>query len=325
MATAETIRTNGVWHFAIIKEVEETAKRFWNDLGIGPWQFFTIGGPLVRAVVRGEAAQMEVKAGVTQVGTMVIALDKCLSKPDPYEDIVKTRGGGAHHLAFLVDNLVEEEKKMNALGYDAILSGHGIGTAGDGGGSYFDTIEHMGTVIEFAQLPKEMPPPDGCFPSADGMDKRGNVPITGAVHLALAVRDAEKAARHYQEELGVGPWQIVRFGSDMKQATFKGKQISVDMKVAVAQLGPFDLVLEQPLSGPNPLQDFLDRNGQGIHHVCFAVDKLAPAAAAMKDVGYGEIFSAHGFGPNGDGEAAYFDTENALGIVIELAKVPSGM
>jgi methylmalonyl-CoA/ethylmalonyl-CoA epimerase len=325
MGTGETIKTNSVWHFAIIKDVEETAKRFWNDLGIGPWQLFTIGGPLVRAVVRGEAAQIEVKAAVTQVGNMFVALDQCLSEPDPYADIVKTRGGGAHHLAFLVDNLVEDERKMNALGYDAILSGHGIGTEGDGGGSYFDTKENMGTVIELAQIPKEMPPPDGSVPPADSMDKGGNVPIKGAVHLALAVRDAEKAARHYQEELGVGPWRIERFGSEMKRATYKGKEISVDMKVAVAQLGPFDLALEQPLSSPSPMQDFLDQNGQGIHHVCFAVDELEPAIAAMQDVGYGAIFTAQGFGPNGDGEAAYFDTQDALGVIIELAKVPSGM
>lgn len=325
MAAVEAIKTNSVWHFAIIKDVEETAKRFWNDLGIGPWQLFSIGGPQVRAFVRGQAAQMEVKAGVTQVGTMFIALDKCLTKPDPYEDIVKARGGGAHHLAFLVDNLVEEEKKMKSMGYDAILSGHGIGTEGDGGGSYFDTIENMGTVIELAQLPKEMPPPDGSVPSPDEMGTRGTVPIKGAVHLALAVRDAERAARHYQEELGVGPWRIERFGSEMKGATYKGKVVSVDMKVAVAQLGPFDLALEQPLSSPSPMQDFLERNGQGIHHVCFAVDELEPAIAAMEDVGYGAIFTARGFGPNADGEAAYFDTEDDLGIIIELAKVPSGM
>jgi len=325
MAPRETIKTNGVWHFAIIKDVEETAKRFWSHLGIGPWQLFTIGGPQVRAKVRGEQAQMEVKAGVTQVGNMFIALDKCLTRPDPYEDIVKARGGGAHHLAFLVDNLVEEERKMNALGYGAILSGHGIGTEGDGGGSYFDTIENMGTVIELSQLPKEMPPPDGSIPPPGSADKRGDVPIQGAVHLALAVRDAEKAAHHYQEELGVGPWRIERFRSDMKQATYKGKEVGVDLKVAVAQLGPFDLVLEQPLSSPNPLKDFLDQNGPGIHHVCFAVDNLEPAVAAMQDVGYGAIFSAYGFGPNRDGEAAYFDTEDALGVIIELAKVPSGI
>jgi len=325
MVPVEKIKTNSVWHFAIIKDVDETAKLFWRKLGIGPWQLLTIGGPQVRAKVRGEETQMQVRAGVTQVGNMFIALDKCLTKPDPYEDIVKARGGGAHHLAFLVDNLVEEERKMNALGYDSILSGHGIGAEGDGGGSYFDTVENMGTVIELAQVPKEMPPPDGFVPSPDEMDTGGKVPIKGSVHLALAVRDAEKAALHYQEELGVGPWRIERFGSDMKGATYMGKEVSVDMKVAVAQLGPFDLALEQPLSSPSPMQDFLDKNGQGIHHVCFAVDELDPAITAMQDAGYEAIFTARGFGPNADGEAAYFNTEESLGIIIELAKVPSGM
>jgi len=322
MSAAEKIETKGVWHFAIIKDVRETAKRFWDDLGIGPWQFLTIGGPDIRAALHGKPVDLKVSAGVAQVGSMFIALDKAITSPGPYDEIEAKRGGGAHHLAFLVDDLVKAEAQMIERGYGVILSGHGIGVNADGGGSYFDAIENMGTVIEFAQVPREMPAPDAMYPAADKLDTGGKLGIKGPVHLAIAVRDAEKAAGHYQDLLGIGPWRIETFKSD---ATYMGKAISISLKAAAINLGPFMLALEQPLSSPSPLQDFLDKNGQGIHHVCLAVDEVGPAAEKMEKMGYAKIFTASGFGPNKDGEAAYFDTEKTFGITIELAKVPTGM
>ncbi|MBI5446854.1 MAG: VOC family protein, partial [Deltaproteobacteria bacterium] len=204
----EQIETKGAWHIAIIKDVEETVRRYWHDLGIGPWQLVTFGGPKIRAKVYGTPVQLVVKAAITQVGSLTIGIDQALMEPSPYQEIVAKRGGGAHHLAFLVDDLERAERQMERLGYGVILSGHGLGRDGDGGGSYFDTVETMGTVIEFAQLPREMPPMEGTYPPAGSPPERGIPGLGGAVHVAIAVRDAEKAARHYQEELGVGPWQV---------------------------------------------------------------------------------------------------------------------
>ena len=84
------------------------------------------------------------------------------------------------------------------------------------------------------------------------------------------------------------------------------------------------VALEQPLSGLSPLQDFLDRNGQGIQRVCLAVDPLDQAVEEMQRLGYEELGAVYGFGPKGDGEARCFDTEKNLGIMIELEKASAG-
>lgn len=325
MPAQAKVDIKGAFHIAIIKDVDQTMARFWKDLGIGPWQQMTIG-PLKTSLLYGKPApSFAVKAAATQVGFLMLAIDQPLTKPHPYEDIVNKRGGGAHHLAFVVEQMEQATEQMRRLGYTEILAGTGIGPYGDGAGSYFDTVENMGTVIELAKLPREMPATEKVYPAPDEVVGTSNLKIRGAVHVAIAVRDAEKAARHYQEELGIGPWKIFTFGSDdVNAATYLGKKVPLKLKAAYIEIGPFVLVLEQPLTSPSPLQDFLDKNGQGIHHLCLAVDALAPAAEEMRRLGYEETFSAYGFGPNKDGESAYFDTENALGIVIELAKVPTG-
>lgn len=330
MPTPAKIDIKGAFHIAIAKDVDPTIERFWKDLGIGPWQVMTIGGgPQANTSVYGKPVPFVVKAAVTQVGFLMLGIDQALTEPSPYEEIVRKRGGGAHHLAFIVEKMEPAREQMAHLGYTEILAGTGIGRSGDGAGSYFDTIENMGTVIELATLPREMPATESVYPPPDEVVGTSNLKILGAVHVCVAVRDVEKAARHYEEELGIGPWEFITWGPDMKQGDYKGtylgKEVSLALKVAVIKIGSFVLVLEQPLSSPSPLQDFLDRNGQGIHHVCLAVDELGPAIQEMRRLGYEETLTVYGFGPNGDGEAAYFNTENVFGIVIELAKVPTGM
>ena len=110
----------------------------------------------------------------------------------------------------------------------------------------------------------------------------------------------------------------------MKKTTYHGKESDVVIKQARAKIGPMVVVLEQPVSGPSPVNDFLESNGQGIHHICLEVDELEQATREMNALGYRELGAFYGLGLNKDGEAAYFDTEENLGIVINLAKMPTG-
>jgi catechol 2,3-dioxygenase-like lactoylglutathione lyase family enzyme len=326
MLKNERISIKGMFHIAIIKEVDRTIERFWNDLGIGPWQIMSFGAGSTRMTLYGKPVSLTVRGAGTQVGSLMIAVDEPLSRPNPYEEIIDRRGGGAHHLAFVVERLDQSAEEMQRLGYKEIGSVYGIGPSGEGGGSYFDAINNMGTVIEFAQLPSGgMPAPESIFPSPDKAVTPSKIKIQGAVHVAIAVRDAEKAAKHYQEDLGVGPWQILTFGPEIKKVTYRGKVVSLAVKRALTQVGPLTLILEQPLSGVSSLGDFLERSGQGIQRVCFEVERLDQAAKEMKRLGYEELGAVYGFGPKGSSEAICFGTEDNLGILIELAKVKAGL
>ncbi len=323
MLNNKGIHIKGLFHIAIIKEVDKTIQFFWNDLGIGPWHIMRFGSESMPMTLHGKPVSLTVRGAGTQVGSLMIAVDEPLSKPNPYEEIIDQRGGGAHHLAFVVEQMDQAAEAMQRLGYKEITSIYGVGPSGDGAGAYYETRDNMGTVIELAQLPSGgMPTPERIFPPPDKQIATSKIKILGSVYVAIAVRDAEKAAEHYQKDLGVGPWQILTFGPEVKKATYHGKVVSWAVKRALARMDSMVVVLEQPLSGPNPLQDFLDRNGQGIQRVCLSVDRLDQAAEEMVRLGYEELGAVHGFGPERDGESACFDTESKLGIVTELAKVP---
>jgi len=263
MATNPMINVKGGFHFAIIKDVDSTIEHFWNQLGIGPWQVMTLFKDEPHGMtLYGKPVSIEVRAAITQVGDLVMAVDQALSRPNPYEQIVDQRGGGAHHLALLVDSVEQSTEIMKRL------------PSKDGAGSYFDTIDNLGTVIELAHLPSGgMPSAEKTFPYPVDVAAPSKIKIKDAVHVGIAVKDVEKAAGHYQNEFGIGPWQINTVGPDVKKTTYHGKESDVVIKQARAQIGPMVVVLEQPVSGPSPVNDFLESNGQGIHHICLEVDE----------------------------------------------------
>lgn len=144
--------------------------------------------------------------------------------------------------------------------------------------------------------------------------------------VAVVVRDLDAAMRHYSDELGIGPWAVYTFEpSWIKGMTFRGQDQPYSMKLALAQLGPIMYELIEPVDGPNSYQEFLDANGEGLHHLGFFVEDLDAAIAEMEAKGFPLLQSGRAFGLDGDGGYAYFETEGSLGHIIEAIEMPKAM
>uniref|UniRef100_UPI000CE5586C VOC family protein n=1 Tax=Arthrobacter sp. B0490 TaxID=2058891 RepID=UPI000CE5586C len=94
------------------------------------------------------------------------------------------------------------------------------------------------------------------------------------------------------------------------------------MDLAMSGSGP-QIELIQPLAGPSIYHEFLDSGRVGLHHLGVFVDDLDQAIAIMAEAGYIVTQTARGYGQNGDGGFAYFDTERDLHVVIEAIEIPS--
>jgi hypothetical protein len=80
--------------------------------------------------------------------------------------------------------------------------------------------------------------------------------------------------------------------------------------------------LVETVKGPNIYQDFLDQHGEGIHHVMSIVEDFDASVARLEAAGYPMIQSGRGFGADGTGAYAYFDTTKDLGLIYELVEIP---
>ena len=82
--------------------------------------------------------------------------------------------------------------------------------------------------------------------------------------------------------------------------------------------------LIEPVEGPSIYHDWLESHPHGVHHLAVYVESLDAAIASMAAAGYALLQSGAGYGLDGDGGYAYFDTEHDFGVVLEAIEVLAG-
>lgn len=144
--------------------------------------------------------------------------------------------------------------------------------------------------------------------------------------VAIIVRDIDRAMTHYVDRLGIGPWDVYTYGPHrMHRMTFRGEERSYVMKLALTFVGSTMYELIESVQGPNIYEEFLASRGEGLHHLGYYVDDVEAEIAAMAAKGYPLLQSGHGFGADGDGAYAYFDTERDFGCILEAIELPKRM
>lgn len=147
----------------------------------------------------------------------------------------------------------------------------------------------------------------------------------GVAQVALVVPDLDKAVEMYWKVFGIGPWHIYTYGKPLvKSMTYHGEPAEYKMRVALGYLGPTRIELIQPLEGENVYDDFVKEHGYGVHHFGVLVDDMRTALAAAEAAGLTMTMDGAGFGADGDGHYAYLDTEDKIGVTIELIERPKG-
>jgi methylmalonyl-CoA/ethylmalonyl-CoA epimerase len=100
------------------------------------------------------------------------------------------------------------------------------------------------------------------------------------IQVAHVVRDLEKAINAYSKVFGVGPWDIYTFAPPMlRESMYLGKPSDHTYRLAVTWVGGTHLELMQPLTGYSCYDDFLERKGEGLHHIKEKVDDCQQAIA----------------------------------------------
>jgi hypothetical protein len=83
--------------------------------------------------------------------------------------------------------------------------------------------------------------------------------------------------------------------------------------------------LIEGLAGPSIYDDWLAKGAARPHHLGYYVDDIDVAIAAMTDRGFEVAQSGAGFGVDGDGAFAYFDTVDAFGCYFEAIVGPRAL
>ncbi|WP_274651965.1 VOC family protein [Paenibacillus humicola] len=137
--------------------------------------------------------------------------------------------------------------------------------------------------------------------------------------IALVVKDIEQAARHYAELFGVDVPRIFQIPPHEEANTqYRGRPTSTRAKLAVIDLGPLVLELTEPDDEPSSWKEFLETNGEGVHHIGFMTDDRE------KTIGY---FAQKGipvrhYGEYPGGSYTFVDSGEQLGVILNIKHEP---
>lgn len=108
---------------------------------------------------------------------------------------------------------------------------------------------------------------------------------------------------------------------------YRGRPASWTLRLALNARSPqYELIeLIEPLEGPSIHADWLAHRGEGLHHVGYVVASLEQTTAEMEAAGHRAIARIHSFGAAGDGAAAYYDTADAIGFLVQAVEPPNQM
>ncbi len=142
-----------------------------------------------------------------------------------------------------------------------------------------------------------------------------NLGGTTLAQVAIVVKDIEEACRRWADVLGLPvPTPIVTQPGGEVQMTYKGEPSNAQAKLAFFNLGQVQLELIEPMGGRSTWQEALETNGESVQHIAFWVDGMQRSVDFLKQRGIPMTQR----GDMGEGQYAYFDAEERLGVTLEL-------
>jgi methylmalonyl-CoA epimerase len=130
--------------------------------------------------------------------------------------------------------------------------------------------------------------------------------IEGIDHIGIAVKSIDEAKKFWVDTLGL---------------KFLHVEEVPDQKVRVAMLeaGGTTIELLEPTSPDSPVQKFIEKRGEGLHHMTFRTDDLVERLKNLKNSNVELIDEQPRIGAGG-ACIAFIHPKSAHGVLIELCE-----
>ncbi len=126
-------------------------------------------------------------------------------------------------------------------------------------------------------------------------------------HIGIAVKNLEESMKFYRNQLGF---------------TFNGvdEVASQKVKVAFFKIGETNIELVQATSEDSPIAKYLEKNREGIHHICYEVEDINAALDNLKSKGVKLIDNEPRDGAHGT-KVAFVHPKASGGVLTEICQV----
>ena len=126
-------------------------------------------------------------------------------------------------------------------------------------------------------------------------------------HIAIAVHDLDAALAFYRDTLGLEM-------AERRQVPEEG------VEIAFLPAGEGEIELLRPLDEENGVARFLEKHGEGLHHICLAVDDIEATMARLRASGARVLSDEPRVDVHGT-RYVFVHPRSAHGVLLELYEV----
>ena len=130
----------------------------------------------------------------------------------------------------------------------------------------------------------------------------------GLDHVAIAVKDLDASVKFYVEVLGFAPPELEEVPTEKVRTAIFGHG-----------MGRIELIC--PTEGGTGVAKFLEKRGEGLHHICVEVDDIVGTMAELRNKGAQLLDEVPKPGAGG-AKVAFIHPKVAPGVLTELRDGP---
>lgn len=123
-------------------------------------------------------------------------------------------------------------------------------------------------------------------------------------HIGIAVKNLDETIPYYTETLGLKVLKIEEVASE-------------SVRVAFIDAGNVKLELLEPMSEQSAIHSFIEKKGEGIHHIAFGVEGIEERMIELREKGVRILNEQPKIGAGG-AQVAFLHPKSSFGVLYEL-------
>jgi len=129
-------------------------------------------------------------------------------------------------------------------------------------------------------------------------------------HVAIIVRNIEQALAFYRDTLGIEPSEVKEVPTEQVRIAF----------LPLGGPGGSEIELVEPSSTNTSLLKFLEKRGEGLHHICLEVENIEAALVELQEKDAPVLDQTPRTAA--EGRAIFIHPKGTNGVLLELLERP---
>lgn len=127
-------------------------------------------------------------------------------------------------------------------------------------------------------------------------------------HIGIAVSNLDKSIQIYEKLLGTKCYAIETIDDQF-------------VRTAFFRIGETKIELLEPIGSGGPISSFIKKNGEGVHHIAFAVNGTDDALQIAKENGF-RLIDHHARRGADELDIGFLNPQKTSGVLIEFCSNP---